>query len=632
MPATSGSPTQIATSQPTKTALSNTPADQFQPGDLGYAQDEFLAGNCPLYGLVLTGGPAVNGTTVLSVYQNAAARWVSLSLLVASSTLVVPNIAALQALDSAGYDSGQLVNVQTLRSAGYFVLDKNSTATPDNITIVDALNATGNWLRQENAALSWTYQTTWYVDPAAGNDEGIGDVPGAALRTVAELSRRLTCVFQNSAYTVNVLGDIPATDSFTDRRRIFGGGATSASAYGSVITFQGQLVVQQAITLAAGSTQTLPTRAATDAQAEAVRGAGVWVANDVGQLIVDGGGNTAFVLTQEGGADTARVTDWIASNDTYAAAPVEGAASVNTLTKWRAPTVVGGGFAPQPTTAYAIAFRYLDFDDVGNNVRPFVNQGAVVFFSRCRISNANGGTALRFFTAGSTGFAQITGCLVHNTSPIALAQFVLGHANAPGLSLFWTFGNGFRSAIVTLSSSPNNLLGACVQNGYIENSTATQFYSGPVHNLASTNTGAWIGIYNDFNTFATPILACVIANAGSRLRVEGSVYGTQVGTASVGGVGGLASQNGGVMWLPRNMDAAVTPTKCFNLVPTGAGTEFYLDALASTTGSITAADAGLVLPISIVCTTFAQYIGAVPNGWARNMRNPANNGGFYSGL
>ena len=68
MPATSGSPTQIATSQPTKAALSNTPADQFQSGDLGYVQEELVAGRCPLFSLVQSGGPTVDGTLVLVGY------------------------------------------------------------------------------------------------------------------------------------------------------------------------------------------------------------------------------------------------------------------------------------------------------------------------------------------------------------------------------------------------------------------------------------------------------------------------------------------------------------------------------------------------------------------------------------
>lgn len=637
MPATSGSPTQIATSQPTKAALSNTPSDQFQGGDLAYVQEEFVAGRCALYALVPTTGPAVNGVTVLSVYQNANARWVALSLVAPSGMLVVPNIAALQALDSAGYQSGQMVNVQTLRSAGYFVLDKDSTATPDNITVVDALNATGNWLRQENEALSWTYQTTWYVDPAAGNDEGTGATPATALRTVAELARRLTCVFQNSIYTANLLGDIPNTDSFVDRRRLVTG-ATTATTYGSSIVFQGQRTVVESITTAAGTTQTDPTTAAATAQAEVVRTAGTWTAASVGRLVVDASGNTAWVLTQKDAAVTARVTDWITSGDAWAAAPVVGdTATVCSVTKFRAPVVVGGNsIGATPTGSAAVIFRDVEFDDVGNNVRPIVNQGATIFMSRVMVSNSNGGTAMRLLAAGSAGFAQMTGVMIHNVDGTnSIQQFVSGHASAPGLALLWTFGNGGRRIRMTLSTSSTSLAGICMQAGWVDCAASTAFFGGPLHTISGTSSGQWYGCYGDYGTIATAQVAAVQVSAGGRVRVEGSLYGTQVGTAAPGGVSGVASQNGGLIWLPKNMlkaGAGPTTVLCFNLVPAGAGTEFFLDGLASTVGSITAADGGLVLPISIVCTTWAQYIGAVPNGWARNMRNPSNNGGFYQSL
>ena len=635
MPATSGSPTQIATSQPTKTALSNTPADQFQAGDLGYAQDEFLAGNCPLYGLVLTGGPAVNGTTVLSVYQNSAARWVSLSVLVASATLVVPNIAALQALDSAGYDSGQLVNVQTLRSAGYFTLDKNSTATPDNITIVDALNATGNWLRQENTALSWTYQTTWYVDSDLGNDEAVGNVPGAALETVAELARRLTCVFQDSTYTVNLLEDIPVTDSFVDKRRVVTGDTTKTG-NGSSIVFVGVRAVSSTFTAAAGTHNTAPASAAANAQAQAVRAAGSFAAADVGKLLVDGQGNTAWVLTEQDGTLTARVTDFLTPTGFWQASPAgEGTSSLCTVTKWRAPIITGAAPVGNGTNfGVSLYFQNIEFDDYNGsqNLGGVYNNGATISLWNCKISDSGGlGTTPTFFASGSFGFAFLQGVMVqHKDSANSYAFFYSGAQLSPGLMVQWLWGNGGRRIKFVLGMSPTQVQGFCVQAGWVE-SGATKAETPAAHVIGAGTDGSWLGVYNDFGTLATPTLAAIQINSAARVRVDGSIYGTAVGGAAVGGVSGIASVNGGIAWLARNMDL-VTPQLCFNLVPTGAGTAFYLDALASTTGSITAANAGAVLPALIVCTTWAQYIGAVPAGWDRNMRNPANNGGFYRGL
>ena len=183
----------------------------------------------------------------------------------------------------------------------------------------------------------------------------------------------------------------------------------------------------------------------------------------------------------------------------------------------------------------------------------------------------------------------------------------------------------------TEASGLISISGLCVQAGWISGSSSFTSRAASGSIVINGGSGSWLGVYNDFGTRATPTLAAIQINSAARVRVDGSIYGTAVGGAAVGGVSGIASVNGGIAWLARNMDL-VTPQLCFNLVPTGAGTAFYLDALASTTGSITAANAGAVLPALIVCTTWAQYIGAVPAGWDRNMRNPANNGGFYRGL
>jgi len=81
MPSTSGSPTQIATSAETKAELSGDPVDQFKSGDLGWVQSELVQPHGPLYALVKPGGgPPVNGTTVLAVFEQPTMRWVSLSL------------------------------------------------------------------------------------------------------------------------------------------------------------------------------------------------------------------------------------------------------------------------------------------------------------------------------------------------------------------------------------------------------------------------------------------------------------------------------------------------------------------------------------------------------------------------
>ena len=80
MPNTSGSPTQIATSVATKAELSGVIASAFKSGDQGFVDEELSTSRGPLYVLVLASEPPVDGLDVLSVFGNATARWVSLSL------------------------------------------------------------------------------------------------------------------------------------------------------------------------------------------------------------------------------------------------------------------------------------------------------------------------------------------------------------------------------------------------------------------------------------------------------------------------------------------------------------------------------------------------------------------------
>ena len=191
MPATSGSPTQIATSQPTKAALSNTPADQFQSGDLGYVQEELVAGRCALFSLVQTGGPAVDGLRVLAVYQQPAARWVSLSLS-ATGFISVANVAALLTIPTSTLPLGATVWVESYRT--WVRLDSTTNAgalVADKVFASDSANF--RWVRTVTPLGAWdnTYATEVYVNETTGNNEAAGTSPATALRTVEEVGMRI---------------------------------------------------------------------------------------------------------------------------------------------------------------------------------------------------------------------------------------------------------------------------------------------------------------------------------------------------------------------------------------------------------------------------------------------------------
>jgi len=76
----------------------------------------------------------------------------------------------------------------------------------------DPLGCCGN----PNAAL----QSSWFIDPVGGNDVNSGATAGTAIRTHAELMARLRGQVINITVTINVLGDVSASDPFLVRLTI----------------------------------------------------------------------------------------------------------------------------------------------------------------------------------------------------------------------------------------------------------------------------------------------------------------------------------------------------------------------------------------------------------------------------
>ena len=236
MPATSGSPTQIATSQPTKVALSNTPADQFQSGDLGYVQEELTAARCPLFALVQSGGPAVDGLLVLSVYQNASARWVSLTL-AASGMIEVANAAALATIPTSTLPLGVLAWIDTYRTWARLDSTTNAGAlVADEVFAADV--GTRRWVRVETPVRSWATQTAWEVNTTTGNNENSG-APGFPLLSLQEYFRRVPVVSALDTLItctgpVVLVGTQLSDETVTNVRRVKIKGATATLASGPV--------------------------------------------------------------------------------------------------------------------------------------------------------------------------------------------------------------------------------------------------------------------------------------------------------------------------------------------------------------------------------------------------------------
>lgn len=115
--------------------------------------------------------------------------------------------------DASAYTEGAWCWVASV--GGWFQLHQGALAT-DGITVVNAFNLAGfQWVRTIQRSIAWEIQPAWFIDPIAGSDEGSGTTNGTALKTLAELSRRLWSAQIKQATTVTILGNVPSTDTNT---------------------------------------------------------------------------------------------------------------------------------------------------------------------------------------------------------------------------------------------------------------------------------------------------------------------------------------------------------------------------------------------------------------------------------
>lgn len=133
------------------------------------------------------------------------------------NSAILATLADLAALPSAALADGTSCRVLTVRDV--FVLAKVSALAADGIAVIDASGG-GQWIRQDWTDPSWAAQATWYVDTGAENDESSGIDQAHALKTGAELSRRLSGALVQRQIDIYWSGDQAASDSLLlDLRR-----------------------------------------------------------------------------------------------------------------------------------------------------------------------------------------------------------------------------------------------------------------------------------------------------------------------------------------------------------------------------------------------------------------------------
>lgn len=98
--------------------------------------------------------------------------------------------ANLALVDLTFLPTGQHIAAKTAYQ-GLWFLRNDSTATPDGVTVVDALGQAGNWHRDPSGTPGAHLVTAWYVDTSLGSDSAAGTSALTPLATTAEIFRRI---------------------------------------------------------------------------------------------------------------------------------------------------------------------------------------------------------------------------------------------------------------------------------------------------------------------------------------------------------------------------------------------------------------------------------------------------------
>jgi hypothetical protein len=125
-----------------------------------------------------------------ALYAVAIAGGSSGVLPVPTGTIIAPTAANLSATAVTGLPNGTPAIVETFGSE--FTLQPIGGMTVDGVTVLASPDPTRVWERGDTVvAVASALVDAWFVNPATGNDENTGGTPPEALKTKAEIARRL---------------------------------------------------------------------------------------------------------------------------------------------------------------------------------------------------------------------------------------------------------------------------------------------------------------------------------------------------------------------------------------------------------------------------------------------------------
>ena len=477
--------------------------------------------------------------------------------------IVVNVLTGLSTVDDLAIDNGALVWVESRKR--YFMLDKLNTDALLDGQVVATKSGAGRWV-----SLDWTSSIHWaivyaavFIDPAAGSDDNDGLNAGTALKTFAELARRVPVLRQSIAVNYNSATSPAATDVLAwnpivrwDRNLT---ATVPAVSINGVIT---------AGALPAGATGILATSSNVvgnvPAQISDTGGAGV--AWPVGTLLEATSGASSgarsYVMLDEG-AGVASVGVWRNAAGTANATPPAPGDTYRVITLTQVPNVELTG-----TAFFTLKnLHVLEWSQTAQCDSPAIT------FNLCKLLFTTfapaGGTSVVMnssFYGGGTVFLVSSG-VVCNCS-----------------------GTSFDRRLVTQRmrcSSGGRLL---LSNGYIQGAAGSSglAIAGP---FASDGIPGGVVGASNFGVRGVTATAAIEVRKGGLLNVTGALWGSgNTGKGTTVLEGGRCS-----------VLSTVTPTLA------SVGQELELDGQAT---AIPALVGGLVVPVAAALTTWAQWAAA----------------------
>lgn len=406
-------------------------------------------------------------------------RWFLCFIDSAGGAFSVANVTALAAIDSVNMVDGAQIYVESVRS----IFTLSSTAgTPDGITIVAAYGSTKYWYRSEERALSWSSQTTWYINASTGSDENDGSTSLTALASWAEFRRRVD--YLAVSMTVYIASDLAEVIT----------GTFSSKLPTNILTIEG------VPTILATSTSVTTFVNPTGNNRGTVSAGGVDFSLYVGKIVRAVGTSNLLPITSNSGA-VGRGGFW--ASGFLNTKPVDG--SVVEVLSLPAVTTVRIFTAGVPTQV-----KYLQLSSTSTNGYAVIDTGSINY----------GGTTIPHWVGchfadnvvGNIPVTLFSGCLFTKATQLnfittAAMNFFGGGSTSNISNAGYANGLYFSGFLVEAGSATCTFLGGC---------------------QASDSATAPLGI------FTTNATALSLSGSGTVFASGGATYGTSSGAGGAG--------------------------------------------------------------------------------------------------